>query len=161
MARMAEIKGLAKLKSKLVLQSRTMNQRLSIGLERCGLLIQRESMKLCPVDTGNLRASAFTRVRYRNTPAVEVRVGYTAAYALYVHENLDALHGAAFNEAHADRISGTKGRKKMRKAKGVSGIHNPFDHSRGENQQAKFLEQPARELQPEMRAILREAMKTK
>jgi hypothetical protein len=26
-----------------------------------GLLIQRESMKLVPVDTGNLRASAFTR----------------------------------------------------------------------------------------------------
>jgi hypothetical protein len=26
-----------------------------------GLFLQRESMKLCPVEFGNLRASAFTR----------------------------------------------------------------------------------------------------
>lgn len=32
------------------------------ALLRAGLLLQRESQKLCPVDTGNLRASAFTRL---------------------------------------------------------------------------------------------------
>lgn len=28
----------------------------------CGLRLQRESQKICPVDTGNLKASAFTRI---------------------------------------------------------------------------------------------------
>lgn len=37
---------------------KTMSQSLLIA----GLLLQRESMKLCPVDTGALRASAFTRL---------------------------------------------------------------------------------------------------
>lgn len=37
---------------------RTMGQ----ALLRAGLLLQRESQKICPVDTGNLRASAFTRL---------------------------------------------------------------------------------------------------
>lgn len=31
------------------------------GLMLAGLSLQRDSQKLCPVDTGNLRASAFTR----------------------------------------------------------------------------------------------------
>lgn len=34
---------------------------LEDGLLLAGLRIQRESMKLVPIDTGNLRASAFTR----------------------------------------------------------------------------------------------------
>jgi hypothetical protein len=35
---------------------------LADALLRCGLLLQRESQKLCPVLTGALRASAFTRL---------------------------------------------------------------------------------------------------
>ena len=31
------------------------------GLILAGLSLQRDSVKICPVDTGNLRASAFTR----------------------------------------------------------------------------------------------------
>jgi hypothetical protein len=43
---------------KNLLAGKTMSQSLLIA----GLLLQRESMKLCPVDTGALRASAFTRL---------------------------------------------------------------------------------------------------
>ena len=32
------------------------------ALVLAGLALQRDAMKLCPVDTGNLRASAFTRL---------------------------------------------------------------------------------------------------
>lgn len=39
-------------------RGRTMAQALLVA----GLRLQRESMKLCPVDTGALRASAFTRL---------------------------------------------------------------------------------------------------
>ncbi len=35
---------------------------MSQGLLVAGLRLQREAMQLCPVDTGALRASAFTRL---------------------------------------------------------------------------------------------------
>lgn len=41
-----------------LLRGRTMSQALLTG----GLWLQRESQRECPVDTGNLRASAFTRL---------------------------------------------------------------------------------------------------
>lgn len=58
---------------------------------------------------------------------VSVVVGYTTEYAVWVHENLEAAHGQAFNVKHAAEIK--------------AGL----EHSRGPLQQAKFLEQPARE----------------
>jgi hypothetical protein len=39
-------------------QGRTLVQGLLLG----GLFLQRESQKIVPVDTGNLKASAFTRI---------------------------------------------------------------------------------------------------
>lgn len=58
---------------------------------------------------------------------VSVVVGYTQSYAAAVHENLLVTHGQAFNVKHAAEIK--------------AGL----EHSRGPTQQAKFLEQPARE----------------
>lgn len=100
-----------------------------------GLTIQRISQQLTPVDTGNLKASAFTiwatkpggktptfrgpdaaEVRANhaavvqseqgklNTLVPEVEVGHSAAYAIYVHEDLEARHKvgqAKFLEAAA------------------------------------------------------------
>lgn len=54
-----------------------------------------------------------------------VNVGYAASYAVAVHENLEAAHGEAFNVKH-------------RGEKGFT--------SRGPGQQAKYLEQPFREM---------------
>lgn len=60
------------------------------GLLAGGLIIQREAQIRTPVRYGNLRASAYTRKAPDNPEAVEV--GFTASYALYVHENLEAHH---------------------------------------------------------------------
>jgi hypothetical protein len=69
-----------------------------------------------------------------------VVVGYTASYAVHVHEDLEAKHGADYNSWHGEEIS--RGRTKSgRKKSGWKGRT-----SRGPDQQAKFLEQPAREL---------------
>lgn len=57
------------------------------GLLAGGLIIQREAQQNVPVEYGNLRGSAYTRKAMGNANAVEV--GFTAAYALYVHENLE------------------------------------------------------------------------
>jgi len=95
------------------------------GLIKGGFIIQRQAQKLTPIDTGNLRASAFTiwamktdveapnfrgekgremdmqhekvirqeKSKMSTNPLKpEVEVGYTAAYAIFVHENLDARH---------------------------------------------------------------------
>ncbi len=69
-----------------------------------------------------LRAMA---AKARTEGSASVSVGYVANYAVHVHENLEALHGAAYNAAYGGK---------------------PGFKSRGPNQQAKFLERPARQL---------------
>ena len=87
-----------------------------------GLKIQAESQRMVPVDKGNLKGSAFTAWKGGMPSAgkfegedagtlaaghaaaqqeamaqifegVKVSVGYSAYYALFVHENLEAKHG--------------------------------------------------------------------
>jgi hypothetical protein len=72
---------------------REMPLRLIRGVKKAGLFLQRKSQQVVPVDTGNLRNTAFTREATAFNVIV-VTVGYTAAYAIYVHENLDAQHAA-------------------------------------------------------------------
>lgn len=81
----------------------------------------------------------------QNTASVVV--GYTASYALYVHENLQARHGEAFNAAAGERKRDVKGRFKKGQGR------------RGPGQQAKFLERPAREKQGEIAAKILAAMR--
>jgi hypothetical protein len=102
------------------------------GLLKAGLALQRESMKIVPIQTGNLRNSAFTRSEGSGFQTVVI-VGYTAKYALFVHEILDNAHGQEFNKKHADRISRAKGAARK------------VWFNRGIDQQAKFLEKPLRE----------------
>lgn len=72
------------------------------GLMAGGLIVQRAAQAGVPVEYGNLRASAFTRKAMfgggltgaldlasglGSKPAVEV--GFTASYALFVHEDME------------------------------------------------------------------------
>lgn len=61
--------------------------RTMAGLLEAGLLIQRSAQQKVPIDTGNLRASAYTR--RHESKSLAVVVGFTAAYAVFVHENLE------------------------------------------------------------------------
>lgn len=61
------------------------------NLKRAGLFLRRESQKLCPVRFGKLKGSAYTRSMGSGFKTA-VEVGYTANYAVYVHENLNARH---------------------------------------------------------------------
>jgi len=107
------------------------------GVKLAALLLQRESQKLVPVDTGNLKASAFTRATGKGF-GIEANVGYTAAYALYVHEN---------------REMKLKGQPRS------SGRGNYWDpQGRG---QSKFLEEPARRLRLKMRGIIQANMRVR
>jgi hypothetical protein len=62
------------------------------GLTKAALLVQREAQKRTPVDTGMLRNSAYTRHIDTGRGRFDVVVGFTAAYAIFVHENLNAHH---------------------------------------------------------------------
>lgn len=135
MASMINIVGMPQVLSRLKGASLKLNKSLERGLVKGGHFLQRESQKIVPWLTGNLSGTAFTR---KITPT-EVIVGYAAPYAAFVHENLDAAHGHDFNVKHADDISRAKARTKITRRKSLVWFN------RGEHQQAKFLERPARE----------------
>ena len=102
----------------------------STGLKLAGLLLQRDSQSHVPVEFGPLKASAYTRATGKGFDTV-VDVGYTAAYAVYVHELV------AMKLKGQPRPSG----------------RGQFWDPQGQAQ-AKFLEEPARRLTPEMSRII-------
>ena len=61
--------------------------RSKAGFRKAALLVRERSVRQTPVDTGNLRNSAYTEV-YEGTimHGPGAIVGYTAAYAPFVHE---------------------------------------------------------------------------
>lgn len=121
---------------------------VAAGLKEAGRYLLTKSRSYVPVHTGNLKGSAFIRSRGTGFKTI-VAVGYTAAYAPFVHENVDALHGKEFNEAYADKIAAHA--RVSRKTGKLSWPKKTMWFPRGENQQAKFLEKPMKE---ERRTIL-------
>jgi hypothetical protein len=62
------------------------------GLFAAALFAQGEAQKLVPVEYGNLRGSAFTRKTPESKPdELSVEVGFGAAYAIYIHENMEQV----------------------------------------------------------------------
>jgi len=123
MARVLQIEGMEGILDSLQKVNKDLGKDVQRGLTQGGLLIQREAQKITPVDTGNLKNSAGTRV-FGSGWATEVVVFYTAEYAVYVHENTQAAHGEAFNKKYRKEIASKTNRTR----------------NRGSNQTAKFLE---------------------
>ena len=139
-----KITGMQSVMSKLTKATSNINSALSRGLVKGGHFLQRESQKIVPVDTGNLKGSAFTRKLNWD----HVLVGYTALYASFVHEDLTKAHGKAYNMKMQGR-----GIERMFN----SGRQNKFlnySKLRGENQQAKFLETPMKSKRSEILRII-------
>lgn len=65
---------------------------LAAGLVTEAENVMRESRRQVPVDTGTLRASGDVFPPQVRGSDVEVTMGYTASYAIFVHENLTAHH---------------------------------------------------------------------
>jgi hypothetical protein len=62
-------------------------KRAMAGLLAGGMIIEVDAKKRVPREYGNLFASSYTRKAQDGTLAVEV--GFTSAYALWVHENIE------------------------------------------------------------------------
>lgn len=163
MAKVAKILGVAEFKRDLRQAKNKHVAGLGRGLKKGGLFLQRKSQEIVPVDKGPLKASAFTRASGSGN-RIQVIVGYTAYYAVYVHENLEALHGAEYNAAYIlgdskTKRSKTSGRYQSKfrwtQAAIEKGYHlTSKPKPRGPNQQAKFLERPARQYRQDILAIV-------
>lgn len=135
----AKFTGVSQIFRNLRARSQRDNANAERGLKSAGLFIIRESLKIIPIEHGVLKSTWFVRMVGKGM-RTRVFLGYTASYAIYVHEDMDAAHGAAYNAKYAADI--TAGRKKPR----------------GPNQQSKFLERPAREKRQEALSLIRRAM---
>lgn len=80
-----EIKGANKLLRELAGSSAIVNKWVKRAMHVNVLDVKKLSMQNTPVDTGNLRASARSRV-WQNLPKTLGEVWYNANYAVYVHE---------------------------------------------------------------------------
>jgi cystathionine beta-lyase family protein involved in aluminum resistance len=129
MAMVAKVEGVKELLRAFKAEKKRVKA-MNRGLVKAGTFLLGKSMELVPVHTGVLRNSGSI-IKEGRGGAFAVLVGYYTDYAVYVHENLDALHGADFNAAYADQIE--------------SGADPLYYFNRGERQQAMYLEQPFRE----------------
>jgi len=105
------------------------------GVRQATYMLGELSTYYVPLDTGELLLSQTINFRGHG---LETRgsVGYSDPKARSVHENLWWRHGARFNEAYADLI-----------AAGVT-------HAREPQEQAKFLELPARIYERDLQQVI-------
>lgn len=85
-----QVHGLGEVMANLNAQVGAIHDRTQRGVNKAALIVLRESNKLVPVDTGNLRQSGFFEPVQTGPPAVIV--AYGAEYAVHVHEDLEARH---------------------------------------------------------------------
>lgn len=147
MANVPVIVGLPQILRNLKRKNEELARGCERGVKRAGLFLQRQSQKLVPVDTGNLKASAFTRAEGRGFK-INVFVGYTAFYALYVHENPEIWPPGM-------RL---KGQPREAPKKGMKGFRGYYWDPQG-RAQPKFLEAPARRHRQELRRMIMDSMK--
>lgn len=90
-AKALNISGMDEVLKNLNREIQKIEGRTQAGVQEAALLVMRESAIQCPVETGNLLGSAYTRkVVSVSGPAVELGYGDGAAYAPYVHEMVGA-----------------------------------------------------------------------
>lgn len=88
MAKAGKVTGLEKVLGNLDKQVAKIEGLTMEGLLEAGLKVQRVAQQRTPVDTGNLKNSAYTR----KDGKLRVAIGFGAAYAIFVHEDLEARH---------------------------------------------------------------------
>lgn len=161
MANVRQLTGVKTVLANLKRKQAGIGNGVSRGLRLAGLFLQRESQKKVPVNFGVLKASAFTRRKGRGF-GTQVTVGYTASYALFVHESVEMkLKGqprtsgsAAYDAAvaEASRIGVPPPRHKP------AGFQGHYWDPQG-RAQAKFLEEPARTNRDKLRQIILQSAK--
>lgn len=120
------------------------------------LTVQRNAQKLVPILTGELRKSGMNPPQYvgRADYNPAYMIGYTAEYAVYVHEDLTKLHGSEFNRVYAQQIAAAA----TKAPKDRSKLERYFKPRRPQ-EQAQFLIVPGREEFPKMVERIKNVLK--
>lgn len=79
---MSEMTGLAEVTRNLSRGIRKIDGNVSAGILEAALFVEAEATRNAPIDTGNLRGSAY----HRRLEPLTVEVGFGADYAAPVHE---------------------------------------------------------------------------
>lgn len=87
---MIEVEGLAELNKRLTEVADIAPEVALKGAYAGALIVQGAAQRNVPVEYGNLRASAYVQ---RRSADFKVEVGFTSAYALFVHENMEVNKG--------------------------------------------------------------------
>jgi len=91
MATGIKIKGLSRVARNIERFGNMKAKGIERGLNKAALVVKGESQRIVPIDFGILRSSAFVR-KINSGFNTKMLVGYSANYAVYVHENLDSMH---------------------------------------------------------------------
>ena len=121
---MAVTTGLATILTNLNREIDKIGEGAERGALAAAFFVQGEAQRGVPVEYGKLRASAYTQAIPRGG-----EVGFTAEYAVYVHENLEVHAGQA-------------------RRSGLGVYWGPAGHP-------KYLETPLKEKRPEILEIIR------
>lgn len=89
---MARVKGLDDVLSNFQGVIDRTNDNARTGLQIGGAYLKGEALKLTPIDEGDLRASIYYST-VQDRQGADLRVGYTAKHAPYVHEAPMKLKG--------------------------------------------------------------------
>jgi hypothetical protein len=81
-----QIRGMSKVLKNLNREIKGIAMRSEAGMKAAALLIKGRSQRNTPVDTGNLKASAYIKVGRNIIQGPWAEIGYTASYAPFVHE---------------------------------------------------------------------------
>jgi len=150
MAGLKHVTGVDNILRNISKADRMLGKRFAVGAKKAGLFLERESQEIVPVQFGDLKGTAFTRNVGGSGFRCDIIIGYSGetGYAIYVHENLEAAHGKEFNIKHAEEI-----------ASASTSAQKRVWFERGENQQAKFLEKPARTKRRKIIRIIKNEMR--
>jgi len=85
----AEVKRLKEEQQKLRNMTDSIPSELEQILFQEGWRIMNKSLRLAPIDTGRLRASARVDLPERDGGQISVKLSYNTDYAVYVHERTD------------------------------------------------------------------------
>lgn len=114
MARVSKITGVKEVLGRLRRVMKRNEAGTERGLKRAGLMIQRESQLIVPIDTDVLRLSARTRNKGGRGFKADIVVSYRTDYAVYVHENQNAAHASGKSAKYLEKPARTKRKLALR-----------------------------------------------
>ena len=148
--KVAHVTGINTVIKNMTKSKKVLGSAVARGLKKGGIHLLKKSHEIAPRQLGDLVKNSEVRNIGGSGFSTDIIVVYNQDYATFVHENLDAAHGKAFNVKYARQIAAAAGTPRGTKQGGM--------FKRGDNEQAKFLEQPARtERRKILKIIRREA----